>query len=196
MHKKACRIQSYTRGFLQRLHEKKYGAAVVLQKMVRSRLARVKFIVAVCAVLRVQTALRVFLAKKEMRSRRRFERLDRLTSIDSKGNENCVEELEEEDALAFLSPVSMDPFVTYRAFSESGVTLAREVMAAVEQAEMYAATIERDLMGIDAGHIDDSEEDEESAVVYDEGTGADEENADLPVASALLGLINASRLTW
>ena len=119
---------------------------------------------------------------------------------EGEGEENAELDEEEEDALAFLSPVSFDPFVTYRTFSDSGVSLAREVMVAVEQAEKYAAAIERDLMGIDGGHVDDSEEDDESAEEEggDDGAGAsgEEEKAHLPVASALFGLINASGLSW
>ena len=198
MHAKACRVQSCTRGFLQRRHEEKRDAAIAVQKTVRARQARTQFVTLADAVLRAQTVMRGFLAKKEMRLRRRLERLDRPTSVCSEGR--CDMDEEEEDALAFLSPVSFDPFVTYRTFSDSGVSLAREVMVAVEQAEKYAAAIERDLMGIDGGHVDDSEEDDESAEEEggDDGAGAsgEEEKAHLPVASALFGLINASGLSW
>ena len=56
----------------------------------------------------------------------------------------------------------MDPFITLRAFSTGAMNLAHEVMQAVKQAENYAADIERELMGIDGGHVEDSDSDETS----------------------------------
>ena len=121
----------------------------MIQKTARAKSARTRFVIMVHAIIHLQTFFRCYLAKKEMWSRRRLERLDPPTT----------DELEE-DALTFLSPVSIDPLVTYRTFLDSGVSLARDVMEVVQQAERYAAKIERELMGIYAGHVDESSEDE------------------------------------
>ena len=190
MNYSAVRIQSCCKGYLVRVGRQRRNSALIIQKNVRGKAQRSTFMNMMHAIILLQTTMRRYIAKKEMLLRRKIEGLD-----------HSERDKLEDGALACLSPMSMDPCVTLRAFSTSGMNLAYEVMQAVHQAENYAAQIERELMGIDGGHVEDFSDDSEGMSGEEEPHRHQaEQNLNLsthkfPIASSLQKLIHVSGLS-